>query len=661
MAEVFSMSVGLKETGAATVKAAIDKLKASMKDAGKEATAMDSAVDGLSKQLKAFAMQAAATLGVRELIRMADGYATMTARLQLTTDSAAELAMVQAQLLKIAQDQRVPLEAVADLYGRIALSADDLGFSQQEMLHFTKQVSQALTISGTSAGQAAGALMQLGQALGGGTVRAEEFNSILEGTPRLARAAAESLGMTVSQLRNAVIAGEMSSQVFARAILDNTKLSDEFAKMPTTIGGAFTQLMNQLTVAVGEMSKVTGAAEGIVTVLGAVGRIVTTVTREISGLVVMVKGAYAEFTGFFRILRGMEHGAIYPEIYRGVTDDIRALRLEAERLKKPIQDIGTTSQQGADFIAKMSGSAIQTAGAFGSMADDMFKAAPKAREFVRFAKDAPKQMAEDSAELKAEWAKLLTWWEGEQEKLRTKQVQEQARRMAGAPATSAATGFVPGMIGSVSANIVAQVQAGVQTAKAAADLAILQSADAFRAFIAESFASAIAQGLQQAFAVGLASRSISAGFAALAATMISGLGSMMVQFGTKALAAALAISKLWKFISAPGPLGVAAALGIIAIGASLQAAGGAIFNNTSGRGGGGAGAVGGSYMATAPGAGGTTLPGLTFGPTMASSASSVSAMAPVAVTIIGPNDPQAQRQMQELIRNANRRGNIMGA
>lgn len=661
MAEVFSMSVGLKETGAATVKAAIDKLKASMKDAGKEATVMDSAVNGLSKQLKAFAMQAAATLGVRELVRMADGYATMTARLKLTTESAADLASVQAQLLKIAQDQRMPIQELTDLYLRMSLSAQSLNLSQREVLQLTRTIAQAMAVSGASGATAAGAILQLGQAMNNGMVQMQEFNSILEGAPRIASAAAESMGLTTAQLRRLALEGKLTSQMLAQALLSNTKVADEFAKMPTTIGGAFTQLMNQLTVAVGEMSKVTGAAEGIVTVLGAVGRIVTTVTREISGLVVMVKGAYAEFTGFFRILRGMEHGAIYPEIYRGVTDDIRALRLEAERLKKPIQDIGTTSQQGADFITKMSGSAIQTAGAFGSMADGLFKAAPKAREFVRFAKDAPKQMAEDSAELKAEWAKLLTWWEGEQEKLRTKQVQEQARRMAGTPATSAATGFVPGMIGSVSANIVAQVQAGVQAAKAAADLAILQSAEAFRAFIAESFASAIAQGLQQAFAVGLASRSISAGFAALAATMISGLGSMMVQFGTKALAAALAISKLWKFISTPGPLGVAAALGIIAIGASLQAAGGAIFNNTSGRGGGGAGTVGGSYMATAPGAGGTTLPGLTFGPTMASSAASVSAMAPVAVTIIGPNDPQAQRQMQELIRNANRRGNIMGA
>ena len=60
-------------------------------------------------------------------------------------------------------------------------------------------------------------------------------------------------------------------------------------------------------------------------------------------------------------------------------------------------------------------------------------------------------------------------------------------------------------------------------------------------------------------------------------------------------------------------------------------------------------------------AGPSTLPGLTFGPTAASSAASVAAVAPVSVTIIGPNDPQAQRQMQELIRNANRRGNIMGA
>jgi hypothetical protein len=54
----------------------------------------------------------------------------------------------------------------------------------------------------------------------------------------------------------------------------------------------------------------------------------------------------------------------------------------------------------------------------------------------------------------------------------------------------------------------------------------------------------------------------------------------------------------------------------------------------------------------------TRLPGLTFGPTASATAGQLRAMAPVNVTIIGPNDPSAQRQMQELIANAQRRGNV---
>jgi hypothetical protein len=104
------------------------------------------------------------------------------------------------------------------------------------------------------------------------------------------------------------------------------------------------------------------------------------------------------------------------------------------------------------------------------------------------------------------------------------------------------------------------------------------------------------------------------------------------------------------------PVNPAAAAGVAL---AMIAAGGALKGAaTLVAGGGGAppplsaGAIGG-------GAGGNVqLPGLTFGPTASATAGQLRAMSPVNVTIIGPNDPSAQRQMQELIANAQRRGNV---
>jgi hypothetical protein len=52
------------------------------------------------------------------------------------------------------------------------------------------------------------------------------------------------------------------------------------------------------------------------------------------------------------------------------------------------------------------------------------------------------------------------------------------------------------------------------------------------------------------------------------------------------------------------------------------------------------------------------LPGVFYGPTAAGGVGQIQPTPSMNVTIIGPNDPSAQRQMQELMRNAQRRGSV---
>lgn len=61
------------------------------------------------------------------------------------------------------------------------------------------------------------------------------------------------------------------------------------------------------------------------------------------------------------------------------------------------------------------------------------------------------------------------------------------------------------------------------------------------------------------------------------------------------------------------------------------------------------------------GVGGSTVT-RTFNPTMSgSTGASVQAATPMQVTIIGPNDPNAQRAIATLMDNAARRGLVQGA
>jgi len=166
--------------------------------------------------------------------------------------------------------------------------------------------------------------------------------------------------------------------------------------------------------------------------------------------------------------------------------------------------------------------------------------------------------------------------------------------------------------------------------------------------MATTLADSIGSAFESAFATGR----ISEGFRVLGQSMLSGLGSMLQMFGTKALVASKLMATLLESFKSLNPyVAVGAAIGLIALGGALKGVASAAF------GGGGAApplsasAIGGSTVTT-------RLPGLTFGPTASATAGQLRAAAPVNVTIIGPNDPTAQRQMQELMMNAQRRGNV---
>ena len=105
----------------------------------------------------------------------------------------------------------------------------ELNTNSAEMLRFTNAVGLALKVNGTSATESSGALLQLAQALGGGKIQAEEFNSLIDGARPLLQAAAggiEEAGGSVAKLTALVKDGKVSSEAFFRGVLAGTPILD---------------------------------------------------------------------------------------------------------------------------------------------------------------------------------------------------------------------------------------------------------------------------------------------------------------------------------------------------------------------------------------------------------------------------------------------------
>lgn len=245
---------------------------------------------GLSTGFKAAAAAAtafAASLVVREIFQAVDAYQGLQNRLRIVTDSSQELATVQARLFDISQNTRTSFEATAELFGRSAIAADELGASQEQLLRLTEISGKALAIQGSSATEAAGALRQLSQSFSSGIVRGEEFNSILEGAFPLAQAAARGLdaaGGSVGKLRTLVIEGKVSSEEFFKAILEGGEgIDEQFADTEATLGQAIQTISNSFLNLVGALNDTTGAGSGLAQILLDISGSIDDFTKAITG------------------------------------------------------------------------------------------------------------------------------------------------------------------------------------------------------------------------------------------------------------------------------------------------------------------------------------------------------------------------------------------
>jgi hypothetical protein len=185
--------------------------------------------------------------------------------------------------------------------------------------------------------------------------------------------------------------------------------------------------------------------------------------------------------------------------------------------------------------------------------------------------------------------------------------------------------------------------------KAAVDMA-KQMETTFAASISAALTGGIIAGIENAIATG----NISEGFKALTTVMLSGLGDAMVQFGVASLAASELMKNIQTSLASFLPGGaIAASLAMIGLGAALKGTARSAFGGGS-RGGGSAF----STMSFGGGIGTGPTTQIIFGSTSATAAAGMTPRQAMNVTIIGPNDPSAQRAMQELMAKADSRGRL---
>ncbi|EMX3785747.1 tape measure protein [Escherichia coli] len=207
----------------------------------------------------------------KRLISIGDEMATLQARITRLSPSIDTAKETMSALSAIASQTGNSLSETERLWESLTTALKSAGATNSQILALTSTLQKIGTIGGSSSEEMANALRQFGQSIAGGTVRAEEFNSILEQMPELARQIASGLGISIGDLRKRMLEGKLTAEDALNAIQKQSQsVNEEFDKMPVNIDRAknsldvaFKNAINDINQAIGLTSTLAGLMQSV--------------------------------------------------------------------------------------------------------------------------------------------------------------------------------------------------------------------------------------------------------------------------------------------------------------------------------------------------------------------------------------------------------------
>ena len=181
------------------------------------------------------------------LINATDTATGITSRLGLITDGLEETKALQEQIRASANRTFSSYKDTADMVGKLGIQAGDAFSNNQDILNFAEQINKHLSISGTPAAAAQGAMVQMTQAMSNGVLRGEELNSVMDGLPTVAktiekyfRKLGDNRGLKTIAEKGLIAADIVKSALYGAA----DDINKKFAAMGVTFGEVWNVFKN---------------------------------------------------------------------------------------------------------------------------------------------------------------------------------------------------------------------------------------------------------------------------------------------------------------------------------------------------------------------------------------------------------------------------------
>lgn len=241
------------------------------KKTGKTFGGLSGSVSGLKTQMTALAGAISVSLIIewgKRFLEVADNMTQLQARIARLSTDAKTANETFSTLANIASTTGASLSDTTKLWETLTSSLKEAGATNAQVLNLTDTLQKIGRIGGSSTEEMANALRQFGQSIASGTIRAEEFNSILEQMPELARQIAAGLGISMGELRARMLDGKLTAEDALNAIQDRTSVVNaEFEKLPRTMDQAVGSLEVSFSKLVVAVNDATGASKTVVEII----------------------------------------------------------------------------------------------------------------------------------------------------------------------------------------------------------------------------------------------------------------------------------------------------------------------------------------------------------------------------------------------------------
>lgn len=250
-----SIIFNVRANGVQQTTRQMNGLNKSMKRAGLSATQLAAGA----------AVMGGAVLGMgRKVIKAADAYTNLTNQTKVFASSNESAAFKMQSTIDIARKMNSSLNEVGQVYQRISMVQQGVGFSDTTAATIVENLTKAVKLSGATAQEAEGALRQFAQGMAANRLSGQELNSVLEQTPMIAQLLAESLGVATGDLREMGKQGLLTTKVltdtFGKSI---DSLDEKFKKFSFTMEAQFVSVRRELTLMTGQLAKVSGASTSL--------------------------------------------------------------------------------------------------------------------------------------------------------------------------------------------------------------------------------------------------------------------------------------------------------------------------------------------------------------------------------------------------------------